>query len=67
VHDLAWLVVNRHYGDSYLRAVALRTAPGTRPYPDRPATQAGATAWSGVWGIYPGVLFMYGEPDQDSD
>lgn len=66
VHDIAATVGNLYYKDSYLRAIYTRTAPGTSGYPSRVASQGGATAWSGVWGVYPGVLFQYGQMEATS-
>lgn len=61
VHDISAVVANRYYRDPYLRDVYMRTAPGVPPYPEEPATQGGNNPWSGVWGIYPGALFMFGQ------
>jgi hypothetical protein len=61
VHDIAAVMANRYYADPYLRGVYMRTAEGTSGYPTEVATQGGADAWTGVWGIYPGVLFMHAQ------
>lgn len=67
VHDVAATTIgNLYYKDDYLKNVYLRTAPGTTAYPASAASQGPFNAWQGVWGIYPGVLFMYGQMEATS-
>jgi hypothetical protein len=54
---------NVFYKDSYVKSVYMRTAPNTRAYPGSPAT-GGYAAWGGEWGVYPGVLFMFGDMEE---
>lgn len=70
VEDLAWYDVrdvllvqpNMFYRSERLADVYTRTAPGTRAYPSKTEN-----FWSGEWFIYPGVLFMWGQLENEID
>ena len=56
---------NLYYKSAYIKSAYLRTAPGKNGYttPPYPADVAGfgSCVYCGEWGIYPGILFMYGQ------
>lgn len=58
--DVVIVPANLYYQDPDVRAIYTREAAGTRPYPSRVAPRGPDVPWTGDWGIYPGVLFMYG-------
>lgn len=51
---------NVYYVSNYIKSIYTRTAPNTPPRPLNPAS-GGFDPYSGDWGSYPNVLFMYGE------
>jgi hypothetical protein len=53
-------LANRYYKDNYFKSVYKRTATGTFPYPNSPAS-SGVDAWMGDLGTFPGILFMFGD------
>jgi hypothetical protein len=53
-------IANRFYKSSYFKAIYTRDAAGVTRYPASPAT-GGFNAWGGEQGIFPGVLFMFGD------
>lgn len=53
-------IANRFYKSSYFKAIYTREAAGVSGYPASPAT-GGFNAWGGEQGIFPGVLFMFGD------
>lgn len=60
ITDTALAMANHHFDDPYIRAVYTREADGTPPYPADPGEGRGEAA-SGEGGVYPGVLFMFGD------
>jgi hypothetical protein len=63
VHDISFALANVYYRDSYLRSTYTRSGPGMGGYPQRPAGNGPHTVWAGEGGIFPGVLFMYGQTE----
>ena len=59
VHETNIVPANVYYQDNDIRAAYMRTKPGTVPYPSQPI--GGPPPWTGENGIYPGVLFMFGD------
>lgn len=57
---------NHYYRDPYLRQVYTRTLEGLPPYPEVPAPNGPNLVWQGDGGIYPGVLFMYGQMEDSA-
>ena len=51
---------NLFYQNAYIKSIYMRTAPGAPGYPANPGG-GGTEARGGEWGIYPGVLFMFGD------
>ena len=61
IHDTMLTMSNVYYKDPYFRSIYTRTAaPG---YPSSPRQSQG-DAEGGEWGIYPGMLFMFGQTEQ---
>jgi hypothetical protein len=65
VHDIAFAQANVYYRDSYLRGAYMRTGPGMGGYPQRPAGNGPHPAWTGPGGVFPGILFMYGQAENN--
>ena len=63
VADIVLVPANAWYRDAKVRRIYTRTESGTDPYPEKPASRGHAPAWTGDWGLYPGVLFMYGQTE----
>ncbi len=63
LHDVAIMPpANIYYRDLYLQSTYLRKGPNRPGYPLRVATSAGGqTPWVGEGAIFPGVLFMWGQ------
>jgi regulation of enolase protein 1 (concanavalin A-like superfamily) len=61
LHDVSFAIANVYYRESYLRGAYTRSGPGMGGYPSRPASIGPHPAWTGEGGIFPGVLFMYGQ------
>jgi hypothetical protein len=60
VHDIIAAQANVYFKDSFLKSIYTRTAAGAPAYPSYPAS-GGYEPWGGEWGLYPGVLFMFGQ------
>ena len=60
IRDVWSAPANIFYQDSHIKHVYMRTAPNTPPYPAKPET-GGYEPWGGDQGIYPDVLFMFGQ------
>jgi hypothetical protein len=58
VHDTYLAEANVYFKDTFVKGVYMRTQPGTVAYPSNPIS--GPPAWTGENGIFPGILFMYG-------
>jgi hypothetical protein len=58
-------IANRFYKNSYLRSIYMRKTSGVAAYPSVPAS-SGSDAWTGEQGIFPGVLFMFGDLENAS-
>ncbi len=56
--DCNLAIGNIYYQDTYLKSVYRRTVSGAPAYPASPT--GSWVPWCGEWGIYPGVLFMWG-------
>jgi hypothetical protein len=65
VHDVTVAMSNLYFRDDYLRGVYTRTGEGLDGYPQDPATNGPHTVWTGEGGIYPGVLFMFGQLEDE--
>lgn len=63
VHDMGLVPANTYYKDNYLKGIYTRTGKGTPNYPAKPASNGPENPWQGESGIYPGVLFMYGQTE----
>jgi hypothetical protein len=63
VSDTWFSQCNIFYKDPYLSENYLRKYNGRKPYPEgkKLATMGPHQPWSGTWGNYPGVLFMFGQ------
>lgn len=62
VSDTMLIMANRYYQDDYLKSVYTRTAKGAPGYPQKPGSGMG-DPWSGEHGLYPGMLFMFGQTE----
>lgn len=58
IHDIMLVMANRYFEDDHIRSIYTRE--NASPYPDNPRQSQGRPE-SGEWGIYPGVLFMFGQ------
>ena len=64
VADTWYTFANLYYQDEDVTAAYMRTASGAPAYPASPFT-GGYGAWGGEWGVYPGILFMFGQNEGD--
>jgi hypothetical protein len=62
VHEIFFAMSNSFFQDAYLQGSYLRTNAGMSAYPDQPAPGS-PDIWMGEGGIFPGVLFMYGQTE----
>ena len=60
-YDVWFSIANNYYKDAVIQENYLRKPGGTRPYPQFPKGVGPNIAWGGQSGIYPGVLFMFGQ------
>ena len=63
LHDVAFAQANVYYQDNYLRQAYTRSGSDMRGYPSRVASNGPFPVWTGEGGIFPGVLFMYGQTE----
>lgn len=61
VQDVLLTPANVYYRDEYIRGMYTREGPGMPSYPEQPAANGPHLAWQGESGVYPGVLFMFGQ------
>jgi hypothetical protein len=59
VNDTYYIFANLYYKDPTVKSMYTRTAAGAPPYPAYP--DALSYSWGGENGVYPGVLFMFGQ------
>jgi hypothetical protein len=57
---------NLYYRSAYNKSVYLRTASGAPAYPLGGGTSGGWTPFTGDWGTYPAMLFMYGQMEDNA-
>jgi len=57
---------NLYYRSAYNKSVYLRTASGAPAYPPGGGTSGGWTPFTGDWGTYPAMLFMYGQMEDNT-
>ena len=60
VNDVYLALGNIYWQDSSIESIYTRTKAGAPAYPSNPAG-FGQYVWGGEWGVYPGVLFMFGQ------
>jgi hypothetical protein len=60
VHEIFFAPSSTYFQDEYLQGAYMRTNSGMSEYPDNPAPGS-PDIWMGEGGIFPGVLFMYGQ------
>jgi hypothetical protein len=63
VHDTNVVPANLYFQDNVIKSTYMRTHIGTVPYPANP--QGGPPPWTGENGIYPAMLFMFGDMEGD--
>ncbi len=63
LHDVAFAQANVYFQDDYLRQAYTRSGSGMDGYPSRVASNGPHPVWTGEGGIFPGVLFMYGQTE----
>jgi hypothetical protein len=61
LHDVWLTMANLKYKDKAIQAMYMRKGQGLTPYWSRPVGQGKHPVWTGDWGIFPGVLFMFGQ------
>src|SRR5262249_11286723 len=61
VDDTYLALANMYFRSNYLKSIYLRTASGAPAYPPAGGVTGGWTPFTGEWGIYPGVLFQFGQ------
>lgn len=55
-------ITNQYFKDDYIKAMYTRTGIGRQPYFAKPNDIGNsATVWEGSGGLFPGMLFMYGQ------
>ncbi len=59
VNDVGLIMANVYFRDAFVKQAYTRTHPGTIPYPPSPADAP--RIWMGHVGIFPGMLFMFGQ------
>jgi hypothetical protein len=63
LNSLYMVIGDVYYRDPYIKATYMRTGPGTIPYPPLSLIQNGTLDYQGKAGMYPGVLFMFGQTE----
>jgi gliding motility-associated-like protein len=67
LHDVWLTMANLKYKDHEIKAMYMRQGAGMTPYWSNPTSQGKHLVWTGDWGIFPGLLFMFGQmEDQPS-
>jgi hypothetical protein len=61
VDDTNFAQANVYYRSNFNKSIYLRQASGAPAYPSGGGTTPGWAPFTGEWGIYPGVLFMFGQ------
>lgn len=61
VQDALLTPANVYYRNDYIRGLYTRRGPDMPRYPETPAANGPHLAWQGESGVYPGVLFMFGQ------
>jgi len=59
INDIWFSMANVYYKNTYIKNVYTRVTP-MPAYPATPAS-AGGSAYSGPWDVFPGMLFMFGQ------
>jgi hypothetical protein len=65
VDDTYFPLPNLFYKSAFNKSIYLRTASGAPAYPPGGGVTGGWTPFTGEWGIYPGVLFQFGQMDSN--
>jgi len=65
IDDIGFAQANLFYRSAPNKTRYMRTAGGAVAYPSSPVT-GGWGPYSGEWGIYPGVLFMFGQMEDNA-
>ncbi len=61
LNDFYYLLGNNYYKDAYIKSIYMRTASGVDAYPSVANSQNGDLDYQGQSGMFPGVLFMFGQ------
>jgi hypothetical protein len=61
LHDVWLTMANLKYKDHEIKAMYMRQGAGMTPYWSNPTSQGKHLVWTGDWGIFPGLLFMFGQ------
>ncbi len=61
LHDVMIAPANLYYQDDELRKGYMRDGVAGGQYPDKPAGVGPNPPWMGDWGVYPGILFTWGQ------
>ena len=63
VDDTDFAQANVFYRSAFNKSIYLREASGAPAYPPGGGQTGPWNPWTGEWGVYPGVLFMFGQMD----
>jgi hypothetical protein len=63
LHDVWLTEANLYYKDATIKAMYMRNGSGMTAYPTSPTSQGKYVVWTGDWGIFPGLLFMFGQTE----
>jgi len=66
LHDVLITPANVYYQDDYVHGMYTRTGAGMPSYPARPALYGPRVVWMGDGGLYPAVLFMFGDREGEA-
>jgi hypothetical protein len=67
INDTSMAPANVYYKDAFVRQVLTRTHANSIAYPASPPTGSGQEPWQGENSIFPGVLFMFGQMDLETE
>jgi hypothetical protein len=61
LHDVWLTMANLKYKDREIKSMYMRQGAGMTAYWSNPTSQGKHLVWTGDWGIFPGLLFMFGQ------
>ena len=61
VDDTYMALGNQYYQSAYVKSIYTRAASGCPVYPSGGGATGGYPAFTGEWGVFPAILFMFGQ------